>query len=1855
MAKTKVPGGYIDDGSITSSHLHSSHGITTNDIGEHTNNKYYTDARVDARLAASKSANLFTTGNIEIGSDTGKLRLGTGADLRLYHNGTSSFIDNFTGDLVIQQGVDDADIIFKSDDGSGGTADYLRLLGGHTRILASQHFRITDTKQLQLGDDSDFQATFNGNHTFVTNNTGILYLTQNVDDGVIHIRNDDGSGGVTNYITLHGQTGEVRLSHYGNIKIKTQPDGIDVTGHIDATTLTTTGNVAVGGNLTVTGTTTTVNTVTMNAQNAVVFEGATADTHETTLTIIDPTADRTINLPNQSGTIPVLAAASNTAITATPAELNYVDGVTSNIQTQLDAKQATISSSTDLTLSSIVATSSNESRFNALSIGGDSDVYLYESATNAFTIRTGASGAYKYFTFAADGKLNLANDGLQIGGTEVISGGRNLSNIGTGTFSGDVQIGGTVSGTHALKVYHTDNYEAAKFTTNQAGSLARFTDTTASVEFGVQSGLPVIRTSNTARLSISGADVRVNTGALQMGTTTVIDSSRNLTNIGTVSASGNITTSGAVITGDDIILPNDKDVIFKNASGSDDGTKITRASGNALRFKYTGNVAVFDALADNGFQIRNSNDTVVFQVVPNSTLSSSYTDVIGGLRLGGTMVINSSRNLVNIGTITTSGNATFGGNIIGNDVKAAGSGGLSLQTDEGTKRIEILDSGVVRFNTAYTFPTSDGSANQVLQTDGSGALSFATVSSGGSGFSTITEPSAGQIKIGAQSGANEGGEILLENAAANGGGSYTTDIHLDNYQNQFRIHAAGTVLFQTATGTGNSTVGGTLTSGDIFIEDGVTPKLTISDTGNAGGGGASGKILFKNTAGDAMGIGYTSNSTADSDMIISTNAGGTYGGYLGLATNAITDAQSDIILEPKTNVRIATGSLEMGTTAFVDQSRNVTAGSGTFTGAISTSSGGNALTTSANAAVFAHGFTSGSRGFNFESGDESVGTIRFDANTMRIWSGGAGGGNERIRINDGSTDDGDIFFYGSLDIKSGGLQVGGTTRINSVGDGKFTSLYIGGTSVITTSRVLENVTANASIITAGTFGAARIPNLDAGKITSGTINSARLATGASGNWWAGNVVKVLTDGVMEIGRYIDFHNTDTTTADYDVRLDANTANSLNVTGVSTTDGLRVEGNKVFHAGNDGAGSGLNADVLQGNGPSYYRNASNLNSGTVATSRLPAAALNYQQSTDDRDMKPNTSGIHNVQAIKPFFSSFGGMTGSADTTYVDVIAIDTYSDSSGGGPSAITFHKGESAGDPKMYIWKAGWNASTWSTGQRVFADNYHPNADTLTTARTIAGTSFNGSANIDISYNNLTNKPTIPTNNNQLTNGAGYITSADGGNADTLDGVNSTSFARVDAGSTYSNYGNLQRFYSNTNLATASGSQASLECFSSGSGNDAFMTFHVGGDYAVYFGLDGGTNKLSVGGWSAGANSYEIYHSGNKPSLATLGYTGATDANNYVFPYTISTSASNSTVVRRNQHGYIFSNYINTTDNTITSGVGEIIVKNTSDDYHRSATAGAVRTFLNVADGATANSTESVSASNNTLVKRHSSGYVFANYFNTTANDVSSGVTKVMVETGNDNYIRHGDTAAIQTFINAAENGASTIHKLASNGYSQIQNWQNVGGTGLYSTTANSGHFLINQNTSYGTWRSTGSRGGYDGLVLDGGGGVAFMTDGSGNGGIYRQASSRWYMYHHVGNNCTGFSNSTTSSSYSVYVSGALYATGDIVGSSDERLKTEIKTIPNALDKVLKLRGVTYKWKDTTEGGTCVNNITETRMGVIAQEVVDILPEVVTHDKENDRYGVSYGHLTGVLIEAVKELKQEVNELKKELEEVKNG
>ncbi len=162
-------------------------------------------------------------------------------------------------------------------------------------------------------------------------------------------------------------------------------------------------NFTITGNLSVGGTTTVVNTVTMNAANAVVFEGATADAHETTLTIVDPTADRTINLPNQSGTIPVLAAASNTAITSTPAELNILDGVTSTA-TELNLIDGS-SAGTIVNSKAVIYGSSGEVNATTLQIAGTS----ITSTAAELNILDGVT--------ATTSELNLLDGGTSVGGS----------------------------------------------------------------------------------------------------------------------------------------------------------------------------------------------------------------------------------------------------------------------------------------------------------------------------------------------------------------------------------------------------------------------------------------------------------------------------------------------------------------------------------------------------------------------------------------------------------------------------------------------------------------------------------------------------------------------------------------------------------------------------------------------------------------------------------------------------------------------------------------------------------------------------------------------------------------------------------------------------------------------------------------------------------------------------------------------------------------------------------------------------------------------------------------------------------------------------------------------------------------------------------------------------------------------------------------------------------------------------------------------------------------------------------------------------------------------------------------------
>ena len=232
------------------------------------------------------------------------------------------------------------------------------------------------------------------------------------------------------------------------------------------------------------------------------------------------------------------------------------------------------------------------------------------------------------------------------------------------------------------------------------------------------------------------------------------------------------------------------------------------------------------------------------------------------------------------------------------------------------------------------------------------------------------------------------------------------------------------------------------------------------------------------------------------------------------------------------------------------------------------------------------------------------------------------------------------------------------------------------------------------------------------------------------------------------------------------------------------------------------------------------------------------------------------------------------------------------------------------------------------------------------------------------------------------------------------------------------------------------------------------------------------------------------------------------------------------------------------------------------------STAGSITSQAN-----SATITASVNESANSIVRRDANGYIHNSYFNMSANDVTTGVTQVVVETGNDGYLRYGSAAAVLSFlgVSSGANNYSLPAQYANNQY--VNNNSNV-------------HF--------------------EGLMVG-------QTSGS--------------------------------------TANTIRCVGDVVAyySSDKRLKDNIKPIENSLDKVNKLTGYEFDWNDKQE-------VYEGHdIGVIAQEVEEVAPEIV-ETREHDGYkAVKYEKLTALLINAVNELTEQNKELKSEIENLKKG
>lgn len=338
--------------------------------------------------------------------------------------------------------------------------------------------------------------------------------------------------------------------------------------------------------------------------------------------------------------------------------------------------------------------------------------------------------------------------------------------------------------------------------------------------------------------------------------------------------------------------------------------------------------------------------------------------------------------------------------------------------------------------------------------------------------------------------------------------------------------------------------------------------------------------------------------------------------------------------------------------------------------------------------------------------------------------------------------------------------------------------------------------------------------------------------------------------------------------------------------------------------------------------------------------------------------------------------------------------------------------------------------------------------------------------------------------------------------------------------------------------------------------------------------------------------------------------------------------------------------------------------------------------------------------------------------------------------------IIHGGNIGSQTVSNsdmvdgyhvAVGGSANTLPTRDANGYLAPNNWIQLNGIyGFYAPT-NGAHFYPNNGT-YGSWRSEGTRGGWQGIEFGSGanGAVVLMVNPSSNTTGFHNNSYGWQFYWeggvlYVGKNAYGggttatvvdstniasytagnvnnissavgggytwtginyfrtnfggycgsldsgrmqaYSDSNNSAFFSFHkgghyatnmgldadnviriggwsaaanrwqldMSGNMTVAGDVTAYSDARVKTNVNTIENALEKTLALRGVTYNRTDSED--------VRTKVGVIAQEIIEVLPEVVNQDNDG-MYNVSYGNITALLIEAIKEQQSQIEELK---------
>ena len=522
-------------------------------------------------------------------------------------------------------------------------------------------------------------------------------------------------------------------------------------------------------NISVTGTQTIVNSVTMNASNAVIFEGATADAHETTLSTVDATADRTINLPNQSGTLPVLAAASATAITSTPEELNLIDGDT--------ARGTTAVASGDGIL---------------INDGGTMRM------TNVDTVST-------YFASHTVGGGNIVTTGALNSGS-ITSGFGNID-IGSSTFTTTGAVAtGTVTATGIVDITGTTDSSDAS---GDTGILRVEGGASIAKKLYIGTDLDVDGTANLDIVDIDGA-VNIAAAVTQSGGVFTQDGGavfnegsadvdfRVETNSDTHAffvdaGDGYVSINGGVSSPQLRALPGGESngLQIKGNSASSASIGITRhtadAPGPALRFLKSRNTTVnsftivndndvigaMEFCADDGTDYGTEGASIRAQINGTPGANDMPTELIFATTADGAASVTDRMKILANGNIDLAGNLLMNGNEIlmddnsqiqlgsSQDLKIYHDGSHSYIEDVGTGNLRIRGQQIEMYNPDGSESIADFNVDGAITLYHNGSSKFATSATGITVTGRVTETTAKTKGFGAQYDGTETNTITL--------------------------------------------------------------------------------------------------------------------------------------------------------------------------------------------------------------------------------------------------------------------------------------------------------------------------------------------------------------------------------------------------------------------------------------------------------------------------------------------------------------------------------------------------------------------------------------------------------------------------------------------------------------------------------------------------------------------------------------------------------------------------------------------------------------------------------------------------------------------------------------------------------------------------------------------------------------------------------------------------------------------------------------------------------------------------------------------------------------------------------------